>query len=228
MGVREGWADRIEKAYEAGLVRVPPQATRFVLAADMDFEFMEPTWEAAIADLSAKISMEQLAASRGGMLDTIEGLPAVALPNDTYVIQLGPKTLGAMGPGKAADGCTMDPRYTGHISHATAGLSGEAGRLFGHDGQRDHHGDRLGQVVLALERVVEYLKARQTLLDQWKADRQALAQLLSGVQGVRIGVRIDEEPSARIAVDLRGDASITQSYAKVRSCRCWPTGCVDR
>ena len=57
MGVREGWTAKIEKAFEAGLVRAPPQATRFVLAADIDFEFMEPVWEAAVMDSDIRRKM---------------------------------------------------------------------------------------------------------------------------------------------------------------------------
>jgi hypothetical protein len=213
MGVREGWAAKLEKAFEEGLFRVPPQATRFVLAADMDFEFMEPVWEAAVMDSDTEISMEQIAKNRGGVLDTIEGLPAVALPNDTYVVQFGPKTLGAMGPGKRQAVVRWirevrgpsPPRMSGYLEKL-ASYSDKAGSeiILGMDLQG----------ALALERVVAKLKENQPLLDQWKADLPALAKLLAGVHGVRVGVRIGEQPTGMIAVDFRGDASITQAYAK--------------
>ena len=213
MGVREGWSANIEKAFEAGLVRVPPQATRFVLAAELDFEFMEPVWEAALMDSDTDISMEQIAKNRGGVVDTIEGLPAVVLPNDTYVLQLGPRTLGAMGPGKRQavvrwireSRDTSLPRLPGYLDEL-ASYSDTAGSeiIMG----IDLNG------ALALERVVAKLKENQPSLDEWKADLPALAKLLSGVQGFRVGVRIGEEPSGKIVVDFRGDASFTQGYAK--------------
>ena len=34
------------------------------------------------------------------------------------------------------------------------------------------------------------------------------------MQGVRIGVRIGEEPSGMIVIDMQGDASIVESFAK--------------
>lgn len=213
MGVREGWSANLEKAFQAGLVRVPPQATRFVLAAEIDLEFMEPAWEAAILDSDTDISMDEIAKNRGGVLDTIEGLPAVVLPNDTYVLQLGPRTLGAMGPGKRQavvrwireSRDTSLPRLPGYLDKL-ASYSDTAGSeiIMGIDLQG----------ALALERVVMKLKENQPLLDQWKADLPALAKLLSGVEGFRVGVRIGEEPTGMIVVDFRGDASITQGYAK--------------
>src|SRR5947209_15085011 len=36
MGVREGWKKKIEKSYAAGMIRVPPQATNFILASQLD------------------------------------------------------------------------------------------------------------------------------------------------------------------------------------------------
>ena len=213
MGVKEGWDKRIENAFEAGISRVPPQATRFVLAAEIDFEFMQPVWEAGVFDLDEEVSVDEIATNRGGVLDTIEDLPAVALPNDTYVVQLGPKTLGAMGPGKRQAVVrwirevrdTSLPRLPGYLEKL-ASYSDTAGSeiIMGIDLEG----------ALALERVVAKLKANQPLLDQWKADLPALAKLLTGVQGVRVGVRIGEQPTGMIVVDFRGDASITQAYAK--------------
>ena len=91
LGQKEDWKGKIENAFAAGAARVPPQAARFVLASQIDFDFMEPLWEAAVMDLDEETSLKTLAKARGGTLETIEGLPALALPNDTYLVQLGPK-----------------------------------------------------------------------------------------------------------------------------------------
>ena len=42
MGIREGWKKKIEKSFEAGLVRVPPLATNYIVASQLDLEFLEP------------------------------------------------------------------------------------------------------------------------------------------------------------------------------------------
>src|SRR5438270_5278770 len=98
MGVREGWKKKIEKSYDAGLIRVPPQATKYVIASQLDLEFMEPIWTAAIVELSEAVSLPKVAERRRGTLDSIESLAAVALPNDTYLVRFALTTVGAMQP----------------------------------------------------------------------------------------------------------------------------------
>jgi hypothetical protein len=213
MGTKEGWDKRVESAFEAGISRVPPQATRFVLAAQIDFEFMQPIWEAGVFDLAEEVSVDKIAANRGGVLDTIDGLPAVALPNDTYVVQFGPKRLGAMGPGNRQ----VVARWVREVRGVSPPL------LSGYLQKLVSYADNAGSEIImgidlegavSLESVVAKLKENQPLLDQWKADLPALAKLLAGAQGVRVGVRIGEQPTGRIVVDFRGDTSITQAYAK--------------
>lgn len=212
MGLREDWKANIEKAFESGLIRVPPQATRFVLASQIDLEFMEPLWEAAIVDLDRHISLKQIAKRRGGMLDTIENLPALALPNDTYLVKFGPKTLGAMGPANRQ----AVVRWIRDVRKPSSSLSPylQQAAVFS-----DDTGSQVIMAVdldgaMSFERVGKYLKSKQKRLDEWNADLLKLTRLLCDVRGIRIGVRIGEQPSARIAVDLRGDASGIASFAK--------------
>src|SRR5688572_20818124 len=55
LGEFEGWSKDLEKAFNAGITRVPPQAERFVLAAEIDFEYMKPIWEAAAVEIASPI-----------------------------------------------------------------------------------------------------------------------------------------------------------------------------
>lgn len=130
LGVKEGWNEKVEKAFEAGLVRVPPQATRFVLASQIDFEFKEPLWEAAVIDLNEGLSMEQFAQSRGGTPDKVEGLSALARPNDTYVVQLEPQRLAAMGPGNR-QAVVRWIREVQTVAASSLPLPAKGGRLLG-------------------------------------------------------------------------------------------------
>ena len=68
--------------------------------------------------------------------------------------------------------------------------------------------------VFSFERIGKYLKSRQKQLDEWGADLLQLTKLLDTIQGVRIGVRIGEQPSGMIVIDVRGDASMAESFAK--------------
>jgi hypothetical protein len=213
LGIKEDWKEKIENAFAAGASRVPPQAARFVLASKIDFEFMEPIWEVAIMDLDEAIPLEPLAKARGGTMDTIEGLPALLLPNDTYLVQLGPKTLGGMAPANRQEVVRWirevrkpsPPPLSPYLQKAAV-YSDEAGSeiimALDLDG------------VMSFERVGKYLKSHQKDLDEWKADLVKTTQLFSSIQGVRIGVRVGDKQSSKIAVDLRTDASAAASYAK--------------
>ena len=97
-GVEQGWKRDRHKAFEDGMVRVPPQASRFVLASQMDLEFMQPIWEVAVLNVTEPVSLGDIAHKRSGKLDNLVSHLAVALPNDTYLVQFSPKTLGAMAP----------------------------------------------------------------------------------------------------------------------------------
>ena len=213
LGLKENWEDKINDAFASGTGRVPPQAARFVLASKIDFEFMEPIWEVAVMDLDEEIPLEPLAKARGGTLDTIEGLPALQLPNDTYLVQFGPKMLGAMAPANRQEVVRWirevqkpsPPPLSPYLQRAAV-YSDETG----------------SEIIMALdldgelsfERVAKYLKAHQKELDEWQADLPKTAKLLSGIQGIRIGVRVGEKQSSKIAVDFNADASPLASSAK--------------
>ena len=98
LGVREGWKGKLEKAFQDGLIRVPPQAQRVVLAAQFDFETMSPTWESAVMDLSGEISPSAIANTYLGQVDRVEDLDAVVLPKGTYIVKLHPQIVAAVEP----------------------------------------------------------------------------------------------------------------------------------
>jgi hypothetical protein len=219
VGMKAGWKEKVEKAFEAGLARVPPQAKRLVLASQLDFELKEPLWEAAVIDCGEQLWMQRIAQSRGGTADTIEGMPALARPNDTYLVQLVPKRLAAMGPGNRQAVVRWirevrkpsSPPLSPYLQKAAV-YSDEAG----------------SEIIMALdledlmsfERVGKYLKAHEKSLRKWQAKDETpasltdVARVLASIRGVRIGVRLGEPHSAKIVVDLRNDATSISSIAK--------------
>jgi hypothetical protein len=213
LGQKLDWNAKIEEAFQSGLTRVPPQATRYVQAAQIDFEFMQPLWMAAVMDLNEDVSSTEIQKMRGGTLDTIERLPAVVRPNDTYVIKLGRKLVGGMAPANRQTVVRWireirkpSPPPLSEYLQKAAGYSDEA--------QSDIIMAIDLDSVFSFERIGKYLKSKQKHLDAWGADLMQLVRLLDTVQGVRIGVRIGEEPSAKIVIDLRGDASPVEPFAK--------------
>lgn len=213
LGVELGWDKRVEQAFQSGISRVPPQATRFVLASQLDFELMEPAWEVAIVDVAEPLSMDQILKLRGGTPDTIENLPAVALPNDTCIVQFSPQTLGAMAPAnrqavvrwvretQAASRIPLSP----YLQKAAV-YSDEAGTeiimAIDLDG------------VFPLERVVKYLKTKEESLKQWQTDLRSLAPLLQGLRGIRVGIRTSSPMFGKISVDFGESTEPMAAFAK--------------
>lgn len=212
MGVRLGWKEKIEKAFEEGLTRVPPHATRLVVGAQLDFESMRAVWEAAILDLGRAPSMESIAKTYNGNTDRLENLDAVALPSGTYVVKLSPRTLGAVAPAsrqfvlrwlreaKSSTGMPLSP----YVQKA-AGYSDQAA----------------SDIIMAVdldgaftpERVSEYVASKEWL-KKLGVNPGQLAGLLWRAQGIRLGIRIGDKPLGRVAVDLVDDAAWTQPFAK--------------
>lgn len=213
LGVKENWRRQIEKAFDAGLIRVPPHAKRFVIASQIDSATKEPVWESAVIEFDEEISMRDVAMRFRGTLDKIEGLPALLMPNDTYLVQLGPATIGAMGPGERQavlrwirDIQKKPPPPLSPYLQKAAVYSDEAG----------------SEIIMALdlegvmsfERVGKYLKAHEQQVKEWNASLGPLTELLSNLRGIRIGVRIGEQPSGKIVADLHTDTTMAAPFAK--------------
>jgi hypothetical protein len=210
MGVREGWKENLTKAFEAGIMRVPPEATRFVLAEQLDFQFMEPLWEAAVMNVAETITMEQIAEELGGKVDSVSDFPAVALPRDAYLVQFAPNTFGAMAPANRQEVY----RWTQELKSdqpSSPYLQGAA--VYSDDAGTDIIVAIDLEGVVGVKDVAAYLNAID-LPDEAKKDLSSLAQLLSGVRGLRLGVRIGSEPFGKLAVDFRDNVSISPELAK--------------
>ncbi len=199
MGVREGWKEDLDKAYADGLIRIPPQASRLVVAAQLDFEFFKPIWQSAVVDLSVDPSISAIAQRRGGAVEEIEGLQAVVLPNDAYLAQTGPRTLAAMAPANRQ----LVVRW---IREAKGGLV-LSPYLRKAAGYSDNVGSQLIMAVdlegaFSSERIVQYLKSKPDMVAQSGVELSTLARQLATIQGIRLGVVLREQPTAAVAVDF--------------------------
>jgi len=213
MAIKEGFAENLEKAYRSGLVRIPPRATRLVTAAQLDIEFMQPIYEVAVFDLDRQPSMKKIAEEYSGTIDTLNRLEAAKLATDSYAVRLDRQTLGVMRPANRQavlhwlreSPTPGEPGLSAYITEA-AGYSDDAGT----------------DIILAidvkgafsLERVVEYLKSKQAMLDEAGIQLNAAAKLLRDVDGLRVGIRIGEKPYGSVVVDFREPGDIPKDFAK--------------
>src|SRR4051812_17004759 len=95
---REGWAEKYEQTFAAGLATISPDTRRMILASQLDYEYMKPHWELVLADFLSERKVADIARRTKGTLDQIGDLPVVVLSDDSYCVQFAPMRLGVMSP----------------------------------------------------------------------------------------------------------------------------------
>lgn len=213
MAVAENWAENMEKSFDAGLTRIPPHATRFIIGSELDPEFMTPIYETAVVELDMRPSLDTAAKVHGGTRDKLGDFDAVVLPNDTYAVQFDPTTVGVMRPANRQAVLrwldSMDlatgPQLSPYITKA-AGYSDEAG----------------SEIIMAVdlqgafswERGAKYVNRKKELLDKYGVDVKDAANLMATLQGVRLGVRLSEKPVGKVSADFGEEVKLPTDCAK--------------
>ncbi len=212
LGKQQQWAERMEKAFEGGLTRVPPKTKSLVLAAQLDFTTLAPLWQAAVLAIDDDINLPALAKARGGEMDKLGSQSAVALPSGAYVVRFDARTVRALAPANRQAALRwmqeIGPMSSSQLSPYLQKAAG-----YSDDAQTD--------IIMAIdltgafssERVAKYL-GNKAWLDEVKASRTTLSNLLAGIQGLRLGIRIGEKPYGKVVVDFSDDTSSMKGYAK--------------
>jgi hypothetical protein len=210
LATKEGWKEKYEQAFAAGLVSIAPDTQHMILASQMDFQYMRPLWELAIADFGDEHSIAEIARHTKGTIDTVGDLPAVMLRDDSYCVQLGAKRLGVMAPANRQSVARWlrdsSARNTSALSPYLQGTLTAA---------------ETSQVVIAfdLEDSVppEFIRAKlaaSPTLSGKSIDLDAATKALSGIRGLVLEVAITEGSYGRLMIHFREDASVLAPYAK--------------
>ncbi|MFV1965681.1 MAG: hypothetical protein ACC628_09685 [Pirellulaceae bacterium] len=211
--VAGNWKEEYDKACAAGLAVLPPETNQFVLASQLDFEFMQSIWDVALLSLTRDASLPSAAQRLGGRLDNVGGLPGIALPNDTYIVEFAKRTVGSMSPGNRQN---VGRWIRETQSQSTGNLSPYLREALGFANQ-------VGTpVVMAMDLqdvvtpgpIRERLNSMRALEHHENVDLDALTQLLVSLRGVTLGITIGEKPFGKIKVDFGQDASIMSGFAK--------------
>ena len=206
------WREQREKAAAAGITIVPASASHFVLAANMDFERMSPNWEVAVADVNYPISIPQIAARRGGTIDSVAGLSAAVVNDDSYVVSFGKASVGAMRPANRQSvakwiretNTTRGNSLSKYLKEAVA------------------YADKLGTPIvyaMDLHDVVspEELKKRLSKFESIsgkKIDVDEVSKVLSSIRGITLGLTVKDHVSGAMIIDFNEDAGPLKGIAK--------------
>jgi hypothetical protein len=181
------------------------------MAAEMDFEFMQPTWEVIQANLAHEPSLPQLAARVGGEIDRIEDRNAVVLPSDAYIVQFGKYVMATMRPGNRKNVARWISKMDSNSSSLLSPYLNDAVRF----------ADKGTPVIMALdlEDVIspdlakERLKSFDSLKDT-KLNIDQVSAALSSIRGVTLGITIKNRVFGAIKVDFQEDVSFLKAVAK--------------
>ena len=208
----QDWNRRGLQAQRAGMIALPVGADQFLMAAQLDYEIMQPIWEVAVAYVQQMPAMEDIAARSGGRLDRLAGAPAVERPNDSFVVSLATRILGAMAPANRQlvirwireSSRKKSPDISSYLALSLAVA----------DEPNNHIVLALDlQGILAPAEVASELKAKQSLLPK-AVDVAALSELIASIRGIRLEVELQTSPQAQLTIDFDQDPALLGDLAK--------------
>ena len=210
---RGRWEARVKAAHDAGISGLPPDASELVLAGRIDLEFGQSVWELALAKLRAERDVSSVAQRFGGTMDEIDGRSAVRLPNDLYVVQIHSKMLGSYAPANrqdvsrwltSTDVSSLEPRLSPYLNQAFA-YATKVGTpiVVGMD---------LSGLISAAD-----VKQRGNTFEALKdapVEINQLAKLISGVQGITLGITTGNQVIGAVRVDFSESPASLSEVAK--------------
>jgi hypothetical protein len=210
LGVREGWKDKYEQSFASGLVTMSPDTQRLVLATQLDYEFMKPQWEVAVADFGKGRSAAEVARSAKGILEKIGDVPVVALRDNTYAVELGPKRLGAMSPANRQA-----------VARWLRETQGQPQPLVSSYLKGTLAAKEQSAIVVAFDLedaippdIIRAKLAASSSLKGKNIDLDAAAKVLEGIRGLVLEVSVNDGSFGRLMVHFRSDASLLVPVAK--------------
>lgn len=207
---KEGWKEKYEQLFASGMVAIPPDTRHMILASQIDYQFMRPVWELAVADFSAARFASEIARRTGGTLDSLGEFKAVALGDDSYCVELGPERLGVMSPGNRQ----TVARWLREVGSRTeSGLSPYL--------QGTLTASKSSQIVIAFDledavppAVIRAKVEASPTLAGTSIDLDAAAAALSGIRGLVLEVAVTDGSFGRLMIHFRSDASVLAPQAK--------------
>ena len=206
------WGESNLQASRDGMIALPSGVDSFLMAAEMDFEFMQPHWEIAVAHVRQLPKMTDIATRSGGRLDRLASAQAVERPNDSYVVALGPRIIGAMTPANRQQTIRWVresrkrkiPELSPYLTEAVQAAEGESNHIVLALDLQD---------ILAPAEVESELAKSKDLLSK-QDDAKSLSQTIASIRGVRLDIELNSPSSAQLSIDFEQDATSLSNLAK--------------
>lgn len=210
---KEKWAANRDSAFASGVSFLPPDASRAVLAMQVDLEVWITLWQAAILSLDHEPKLDTVVEMTGGTLDKVSGRSAVALPEDAYVVNLGALNAAFMAPANRQSVA----RWLREVdSRKGLGLSPYLTEAYG------FANDVGTPVILAVdledaipaEAIKDRLDNAKPFLAQLKLDANTAAKTVANLRGATLGVTFTDKIFGKLKVDFSEEVKLDPEVAK--------------
>ncbi|MCH2180470.1 MAG: hypothetical protein MK108_00565 [Mariniblastus sp.] len=206
---KQYWQAKKSQAFNAGASFLPPDTKRLLLGAQMDFEHMEPIWEVAVFEKAGDaLNIVDVSERVKGNLDSIDGNPAIVLPNDAFLVKVNDSTLAAMTPANRQ----MTSRWV---------RSSKMGRmnLSPYLTQAVQFADDNADIIVAFDfhDVVSHkeLKKRLETAGVCKdEDLDGVCDTLMTIQGITLGITVNDKITGAFKIDFKGSPATLAASGK--------------
>ncbi|MGI9428387.1 MAG: hypothetical protein ACR2NM_07005 [Bythopirellula sp.] len=211
LAAREGWAEKIEEAFQQGLLAIPPDATQMVAASKTNFSDMSDHWSLALMNLSEKPSFPKLAAKFSGSVDNVEGKEIVLLPGDIFAMEFSDELYAVGSPAVRQDVARWIKQVYGNRTGKLSDYMEEA-KKFAENGS---------PIIMAMDldgavsrEQVDAALDKIEVTHNLKFDRDKTAKILASIRGISLGVTVNDKRVGAVKVDFGLDVAPIRDVAK--------------
>lgn len=196
VAMAQGWKKKAKHAFDAGASKIPPSVAQYLIASQMDLEYMEPVWQVAVFESRTNVDLVSVSKEIGGNLDMLDGDQSLALPNDAILVRVSDKTIASMTPANRQAATRWLKRSKGSQHEMSSYLSAAV-----------KFADNNAQIIAAID--FEHIISPDAMEKKLKgsklisaADVAEASILLSEMKGITFGVTFLDSVTGAIKVDF--------------------------
>lgn len=212
MGVENKWKGKLAHPDASNPLLVPPDATRIVMASWIEPSTVQPMWEASVIELAKAPSMERIAKTQGGFVETVADKQAVWSPMNAYFVRLDTRVLGAVAPADRQ----FAARWARQSGSSGQELSPYLQSAVNSMGPKTHYLFALDlQDAASAKRVRHRLSMGEfASLAEKNIDIDKISAILASIKGLTLQVAVGEAATGKGVVDFGRPASPLADFGK--------------
>jgi hypothetical protein len=207
---KAGWKEDVQKAFESGLVMLPPNAKRFIAAARIDFHSMEVPSHLYIFETTIDPDVAKLAAALNGTVDNFGGHSAAVLPGDYFAVKFSSQISVIGHPARRQD-----------VAYYVRRADNGSLRMSEYLEEAKSFAEANAPIIMALDLTDavprDVIRAQLESVDSLEGknlDLDALAGALASIRGLTLGVTVNDDMTGSLKVDFGADVSMLGDAAK--------------